>query len=77
MFRMGTWILGQLRLVHCLATETFQEVGIDLVGDSRFRIPGPDAGLDRTGWDGGVGRGAAHRAVRRADHLLSSYLRNF
>ena len=37
MFRTGSWLPGQFGLVHCVATEVFQEVGIDLVGDSRVR----------------------------------------
>lgn len=85
MFRAGSWLPGQFGLVHCLATEMFQEVGIDLVCDSRFRIPGagfprPKRGLTEPAGMAArarVGRGAAGRAVRRADHLRSSYLRNF
>ncbi len=41
----------------------FQEVGIDLVGDSRFRIPGSDAGLAPAGQDGGEGWCAGQRVV--------------
>ena len=35
MFRTGSWLPGQFGLVHCLATEMFQKVGIDVVGGSR------------------------------------------
>ena len=59
MFRTSLWSPGQFGLVHCLATEMFQEVGIDLVGDSRVRIPGSEAGVDQTGRDGGEDRGGA------------------
>ena len=34
MFRSGSGLPGQFGLVECLAMEVFQEVGIDLVGDS-------------------------------------------
>jgi hypothetical protein len=34
MFRTGSWLPGQFWLVECLAMDVFQEVGIDLVGDS-------------------------------------------
>ncbi|MHC4697578.1 MAG: hypothetical protein ACYTFA_12640 [Planctomycetota bacterium] len=34
MFRTGSCLPGQFGLVHCLATEMFQELGIDPVGDS-------------------------------------------
>ncbi len=57
MVRTGLWLPGQFGLVHCLATEMFQEVGIDLWGDSLVRIPWSDAGLDPAGRDGGEGRG--------------------
>jgi len=37
MFRFGSWLPGHFGLVEFLATEVFQELGIDLVGDSRVR----------------------------------------
>ncbi len=57
MFRTGSWFPGQFGLLHGLATEMFQEVGIDLVGDSRFRSPGSGAGLDPAGMAARAGVG--------------------
>ncbi|MCH8147690.1 MAG: hypothetical protein IH987_06795 [Planctomycetes bacterium] len=46
------------------------------VADCGVQIASPPR-ITRRATRPGVGRGAAHRAVRRADHLRSSYLRNF
>ena len=65
MFRTGSWLPGQFGLVEFLATEVFQEVGMDLVGDSRVRS---GARPNRPGW--GAGRRVVPESAVFEDRLV-------
>ena len=62
MFRSGSGLPGQFGLVECLAMDVFQEVGIDLVGDSGGGIR-LGARPNWPGWRRGPGRCAGRRVV--------------